>query len=406
MKKRKIIYLIISLLFIILSSIIISKTDLSNSANLSKSIQIILILFLIRISIGCTLYIKKQYEEHKYSYGIIMNLGLLIFININILRQINLLIQNWKVINIADIYNNTLQSFSFFAMLTLPCIIILSIYSIITNIVLIKKEGFDPRKLLGIILGLLSLMGICGSQTLYFVISRLLLGTEKQFIKYSLDICINATLSYLYTLIIATLYCNVRAARHIPKYDKDFIIILGSKIKNDGTLTPLLKARVDKAIDFGIRQFEATKKKIIYIPSGGKGSDEIISEATAIKNYLMEKGIKEKQIIIEDKSTSTIENMKFSKDKIDSINKDAKISFATTNYHVFRSGVIANKEGVDCEGMGSKTKWYFYTNALIREFVANLVLEKRSHIVLILLINISLLILIAIGYHYNFLYIV
>lgn len=406
MKKRKIIYLIVSLLFIILSSIIISKTDLSNSVNLSKSIQIILILFLIRVSIGCTLYIKKQYEEQKYSYGIIMNLGLLIFININILRQINLLIQNWKVINIADIYNNTLQSFSFFAMLTLPCIIILSIYSIITNIVLIKKEGFDPRKLLGIILGLLSLMGICGSQTLYFVISRLLLGTEKQFIKYSLDICINATLSYLYTLIIATLYCNVKAARHIPKYDKDFIIILGSKIKNDGTLTPLLKARVDKAIDFGNRQFETTKKKIIYIPSGGKGSDEIISEATAIKNYLIEKGIKEKQIIIEDKSTSTTENMRFSKDKIDNINKDAKISFATTNYHVFRSGVIANKEGIECEGMGSKTKWYFYTNALIREFVANLVQEKKSHIILIMLINISLLILIAIDYHYNFLYII
>ena len=56
--------------------------------------------------------------------------------------------------------------------------------------------------------------------------------------------------------------------------------------------------------------------------------------------------------------------------------------------------------------MGSKTKWYFYTNALIREFVANLVQEKKSHIILIMLINISLLILIAIGYHYNFLYII
>ena len=406
MKKRRNIYLIVTLLFIIISSIIISKTDLSNSVNLSKSIQIILILFLVRISIGCTLYIKRQYEKQKYSYGIIMNLGLLIFININILRQINVLIQNWKIINIIDIYNNTLKSFSFFTMLTLPCIVILSIYSIITNIVLIKKEGFNPRKLLGIILGLLSLMGICGSQTLYYVISKFLLGTDKQFIKFSLDICINATLSYLYTLIIATLYCNVKAARHIPKYDKDFIIILGSKIKSDGTLTPLLKARVDKAIDFGNKQFEVAKKKIIYIPSGGKGNDEVISEAAAIKKYLIEKGIKEKQIIIEDKSTSTIENMKFSKDKIDNINKEAKIGFATTNYHVFRSGVIANKEGIDCEGMGSKTKWYFYTNALIREFIANLVQERKSHIIIILMINISLLILIAIGYYYNFLYIV
>ena len=388
MKKRRIIYIIVTLIFIFLSALILFKTDLSNNVILSKAIQIILILFLIRISIGCTLYIKNQYDKQKYSYGIIMNLGLLIFINVNILRQINLLIENWNVFNIVDIYNNTLQSFSYFAMLTLPCIIVLSLYSIITNIILIKKEGFAPSRLLGVILGILSLFGICGSQTLYFVISKILLGTEKQFIKFTLDICINATLSYLYTLIIATLYCNIRAANHVPNYDKDFIIILGAKIKNDGSLTPLL-----------------TKKKIIYVPSGGKGSDEVIEEAKAIKEYLIERGIKEKQIVIEDKSTSTIENMKFSKNKIDKINKDAKISFATTNYHVFRSGVIANEQGIDCEGIGSKTKWYFYTNALIREFIANLVQERKSHIILVLMINVSLFILIAIGYFYNFLYV-
>ena len=384
---------------------ILKRTNLSNNVALSKSIQIILILFLIRISIGCTLYIKNQYDKHKYSYSIIMNLGLLIFINVNILRQINLLIANWKILNIIDIYNNTLKSFSYFAMLTLPCIIIMALYSIVTNIVFIKKEGFDPRRLLGVILGFLAIIGLFGSQTIYFITSKLLLNTEKQFIKYALNICINATLSYLYTLIIATLYCNIRAATHIPTYDKDFIIILGSKINKDGTLTPLLKGRADKAIEFGQKQYETTKKKIIYIPSGGKGNDEITSEAAAIKKYLIEKGIKEKQIIIEDKSTTTNENMHFSKNKIDEINKDAKISFSTTNYHVFRSGVIANNQGIECEGIGSKTKWYFYTNALIREFVANLVQERKSHIILLIMINISLLILITIGHYYNFIFI-
>lgn len=406
MKKKWVIYLIVTIIFILLTIGILRHTDLSNNVELSKSIQIILILFLIRISIGCTFYIKEQYEKQKYSYGIVMNLGLLIFINVNILRQINLLIYNWNVLNIVDIYNNTIKSFSFFAMLTLPCIIILSFYSIITNIVLIKKEGFDPRRLLGVILGFLALIGLCGSQTLYYIITRLLIDTDKQFIKYALDICINATLSYFYTLIIATLYCNIRAAKHIPEYDKDFIIILGSKIKSDGTLTPLLKGRVDKAIDFGNKQYELTKKKIVYIPSGGKGSDEVIAEAEAIKNYLLERGIKKNQIIIEDKSTSTIENMKFSKKKIDEVNKEAKVSFSTTNYHVFRSGVIATEQGIDCEGMGSKTKWYYYTNALIREFVANIVQEKKKHIALILMINISLLVLIAIGKYYNFLTII
>lgn len=403
MKKKKIVYLLITIIFLILSILLLNKTDLSNNIALSKSIQIILILFLIRISIGCTFYIKEQYQNQKYSYSIIMNLGLLIFINVNIIRQINLLIQNWNVYNIIDIYNNTLKSFSFFAMLTLPCIVILSFYSIITNVFLIKKEGFDIRNLLGIIIGFLALFGLCGSQTLYFIISKLLINSDRQVIKYSLDICINATLSYLYTLIIATLYCNIKAAKHIPKYDKDFVIILGSKIRNDGSLTPLLKGRVDKAIEFGKTQYEKTKKKIVYIPSGGKGNDEIIAEAQAIKNYLIKNGIKESQIIIEDKSKSTIENMKFSKKKIDKVNKNAKISFSTTNYHVFRSGVIANEQGIDCEGMGSKTKWYFYTNALIREFIANLVQERKNHFILLIMINISLLLLVLFGYYYNFL---
>ena len=283
MRKRRIIYLIVTIIFIFLTILILRKTDMSNNVMLSKSIQIILILALIRLSIGCTFYIKKLYKKQKYSYDIIMNLGLLIFINVNILRQINLLISNWKVLNIADIYLNTLKSFSYFAMLTLPCIVILSLYSIVTNIILIKREGFSPRRSLGIIMGAFAIFGILGSQTLYYVITRLLLGTEKQFIKFTLDICINGTLSYFYTLIIATLYCNIRAAKHVPTYDQDFIIILGSKIKEDGSLTPLLQGRVDKAIEFGKKQYEATKKKIVYVPSGGQGKDEKIAEAEAIK---------------------------------------------------------------------------------------------------------------------------
>ncbi len=95
--------------------------------------------------------------------------------------------------------------------------------------------------------------------------------------------------------------------------------------------------------------------------------------------------------------------MKFSKEKINQINKDGKVIFVTTNYHVFRSGVIANEQGIDCEGTGSKTKWYYYSNALIREFMANLVSERKKHIALLVIINIIMLILIAIGRYYEFL---
>ena len=401
MKKQGIIYLIITIIFIITSITILKHTDMLNNVALSKSIQIIIILFLIRISYGCSLFIKEQYEKNKYSYAIIMNLGLLIFININILRQINLLIANWNILNIVNIYDNTLKSFSYFAMLTLPCIVILSIYSIITNIVLIKKEGFSYRNILGIVIGFLALIGLFGSQSVYLITSKLLSGNELIIIKKLVDIIINVSLSYFYTLIIATLYCNIVAANHIPKFDKDYVIILGCRINKDGSLTPLLKARVDKAIKFAKIQKEKNGKSLKFIPSGGKGTDEIMPEADAMKNYLIEQSINENNIIVENKSRNTFENMKYSKNIILNDKENAKISFVTTNYHVFRSGVIANECGIDCEGMGSKTKWYFYTNALIREFIANLFKEKYKHIILLTLMNISTTIFILIGYYYK-----
>ena len=400
-KKEKIIYMIITMIFIFITITILKRTDMSNNVTLSKSIAIIIILFLMRVSYGCAIYIRNQYYKKKYNYAIIMNLGLLLFININILRQINLLIKNWKLLNIIDIYNNTLESFSYFAMLTLPCIIVLSIYSIITNIILIKKEGFSYTNLLGILLGIFALIGLFGSQAIYLITSKLPLEDKQLVIKKTVDICINVTLSYFYTLIIATLYCNIRAAKHVPSYDKDFVIILGSKIRNDGSLTPLLKGRADKAIEFGRNQMKNTKKSIYYIPSGGQGSDEIISEGLAIKNYLIQQGIDKNHILVENKSTSTIENMMYSNDIILKKKKNAKISFSTTNYHVFRSGVIANECGIDCEGMGSNTKWYFYTNALIREFIANLIQEKNKHISLLVITNMFTIGFVLIGYYYS-----
>ena len=74
-------------------------------------------------------------------------------------------------------------------------------------------------------------------------------------------------------------------------------------------------------------------------------------------------------IIEEDRSKDTFENMKFSKEKIMAADPGAKIAFATTNYHVFRSGLFARRVKMRAVGMGAKTKWYFWPNAAVREFV-------------------------------------
>ena len=75
--------------------------------------------------------------------------------------------------------------------------------------------------------------------------------------------------------------------------------------------------------------------------------------------------------------------MLFSRDIIRADGKKGKVAYATTNYHVFRSGLMARRVGLRAVGMGAKTKWYFWPNAAVREFVGILT-EHRLKQALIL----------------------
>jgi uncharacterized SAM-binding protein YcdF (DUF218 family) len=132
------------------------------------------------------------------------------------------------------------------------------------------------------------------------------------------------------------------------------------------------------------RQLEETGKKAVFVPSGGQGSDEVISEGEAMKRYLLEQGIEEEQIMAETRSTTTLENMKFSAELIKERDPDAKVAFSTTNYHVFRGGMFAREVGLKAAGMGAKTKWYFWPNAEVREFIGLVVNEKWVHVGVVL----------------------
>ena len=80
---------------------------------------------------------------------------------------------------------------------------------------------------------------------------------------------------------------------------------------------------------------------------------------------------------------------------------DVKIAFSTTGYHVFRSGHIAFSQGIRAIGIGNKTKWYFHTNALIREFVANMNIERKRHIEKLVILILFLIILLILSYQFK-----
>ena len=105
--------------------------------------------------------------------------------------------------------------------------------------------------------------------------------------------------------------------------------------------------------------------------------------------YLAEQGIPQDRIFPETQSVNTKENMLFSSRIAQERCPGGKGAFSTTNYHVFRSGVIAGSQGLELDGMGARTKWYFWPNAIIREFIG-LMVDDVKEVGLISLVIIAL----------------
>ena len=101
-------------------------------------------------------------------------------------------------------------------------------------------------------------------------------------------------------------------------------------------------------------------------------------------------GVEPDRILLEDRSTTTRENMVFSRAVIErDAGSDAgelAVGFSTTNYHVFRGYVCAHQAGMAAEGVGSTTRAYFWPNAFLREFVGLLVAKWKGILLMYLAI--------------------
>ena len=78
------------------------------------------------------------------------------------------------------------------------------------------------------------------------------------------------------------------------------------------------------------------------------------------------------------------QKLKFSKQKIEAVNPQGKVTYATTNFHVFRSGIYARRAKMKAIGIGAKTKWYFWPNASVRELGGLLIAHKVKQAIIIL----------------------
>lgn len=329
----------------------------------------------------------KQLRYNTYSYNTIYYMGFALFV-------LFVSASNWSLLSLIEkdpntyglpaIIYNLQDTARMFIYVTFPFILIFSIALCISNISLIRHEGRRPVNYLGIIL---SVCMVAGPLIIFFS-SRYMSGSAAEVFRKELASQMFSTI-YLYCecMLIGAIVANIIAAKHKPAYDKEYVIILGCGINEDGTPTPLLRGRIDKAIEFSKKQFAEANILPAFITSGGQGPGEVVSESECMRNYLISQGIPDRRIIQEDKSTDTFENMKFSKAILEETGKsipDTKVAFSTTNYHVFRSGLYAKRVKLQAEGMGADTKWYFWPNASVRELVG-LMTEHRGKQALVLL---------------------
>ena len=326
-----------------------------------------------------------QLRYNPYSYNTIYYAGFALFLLSVLITHITLTV---RVILQPDVYASSeaqliwtiLDSARNYMLFSAPFILVFSLALCVSNISLIRHERFRFVNVLGIILALL----LVGGEVFLFTYDFYVSGSEAEVMLHDLFANLFAAV-YLYfeCMIIGAIIANIIVVRYEPDRDKDFMIILGCGLRRDGTPTPLLKGRIDRALAFYEKQKSETGRELVFVTSGGQGKGEVNSESLAMKNYLMEKGIPEERIIEEDGSADTLENMRFSKAKIEELSKNAKVAFSTTNYHVFRSGLYARRVKMRAQGIGAKTKWYFWPNAAVREFVGLLTAHKLKQAVIL-----------------------
>lgn len=268
-------------------------------------------------------------------------------------------------------------------------------FLLINTIVVVKNNGFSLTSMLPFLMaGFLVLLIASPTIVNYFD------PDVRHIIVFVLGLFTLEGLWFSFTFMALLFYSWVY--RLLPRRRQyDYIIIHGAGL--DGPRpTPLLAGRIDKALELWNKQHQHGK----FVVSGGQGADEIVSEAQAMRDYLLEKGVSADAILMEDKSTTTWENLRYSlaiinADRTTGVGATSTATVAsrdvtttasdastsdvsgtatsssgfttavvTSDFHVFRCAEYAHNLGIKADGIGSHTKGWYWPTAFIREFIA------------------------------------
>jgi uncharacterized SAM-binding protein YcdF (DUF218 family) len=183
-------------------------------------------------------------------------------------------------------------------------------------------------------------------------------------------------LSFLAFVVFSLAY-----SRRPPRPDAGAVVVLGSGLV-DGKVTPLLASRLDR----GLREWERQGRSAPLIPSGGRGPDEPRAEAVGMAEYLVAHGVPESDVLPEDRSSSTEENLRFARAIAERValdgNGSGHLLVATSEYHAPRAALLSRRIGMDADVVGGPSAGFYVPSAYLREFLAVLVMNARTQVLL------------------------
>lgn len=145
-------------------------------------------------------------------------------------------------------------------------------------------------------------------------------------------------------------------------FDADYLIVLGAAVHGDTPSLSLVE-RLEAAKDYLIKHPDT-----VVIVSGGQGGGENVSEARAMYEWLCANGIDSMRIIMEDKASSTYENLKFSREIINGLSDDATVAVVSSEYHLCRAKLIAKTLDMEIHTVAAHTTYFtVMLNYFIRE---------------------------------------
>ena len=148
-------------------------------------------------------------------------------------------------------------------------------------------------------------------------------------------------------------------------YEEDAVIVLGAGVHVETVSRPLAH-RLDAAVEYWNQN---TGSYIVVC--GGLGNRAVITEAEAMARYLAARGVPRESILLEERSTSTHENLSFAKEILDGYFPDGFRAVVITNdFHIYRAMRTAQQIGITAGYVGAYMDWYTWPVNYLREMLA------------------------------------